>query len=350
MNQSNIELEEIESELEDLDEDTAQYKITTYGADYTLALLSSMYEQGEISIPDFQRRYVWPVKKASKLIESFLLGLPVPQIFLFREVETQNLLVVDGQQRLLTAHFFFSERLEDGSTFRLKGVKGKWEGKTFPELEEADRRKLKNSILRTTIFEQQDPQDNTSVFEIFERLNTGGVALNQQEIRNCVIRGNIKDFFNEINNFKPWRALLNSEQPDKRMKDVEMVLRFFALLEGWGSYRGPMKDFMSNYMRKYQNLSEASMQEMRTTFEQTMSSIYTSADTGAFKLKGGINLAVFDSVAIAVTLRGAGNIPDMDRKIQLLKTNEAYVNYVSKATTNEDSVTGRIKIALEIFS
>ena len=109
---SDLDLEEISSEEEDLDIDNAPYEIRTLGADFSLELYSQKINSGEIRIPDFQRKYVWPIKKASKLIESFLLGLPVPQVFLFQEASKRDLLVVDGQQRLLTAHFFLLGTLQ----------------------------------------------------------------------------------------------------------------------------------------------------------------------------------------------------------------------------------------------
>ena len=128
---SDLELENIPSEQEDLDIDTASYSIKTYGADFTLEILSKKFDSQEIIVPDFQRRFVWPHKKSSRLIESFLLGLPVPQVFLYREEEKQDLLVVDGQQRLKTVNYFFNERFENDSEFYLRGVKSDWEGKKY---------------------------------------------------------------------------------------------------------------------------------------------------------------------------------------------------------------------------
>lgn len=350
MDKEEIDIEVIESEVEDQESDTAEYKINTYGADYTLQLLSSMIGEHEIKIPDFQRKYVWPVKKASKLIESFLLGLPVPQIFLYREAETQDLLVVDGQQRLMTATFFIGGSFEDGSPFKLRGVKSRWEGKSYSELDEAEKRKIRNYILRATIFEQVDPTDNTSVFEIFERLNTGGMALNQQEIRNCVIRGKINLVLADLNIDPSWRALLNQELPDRRMKDVEMILRFFALLNGWKNYKGPMKDFMSSFMRENENITDEHALEIKRVFSETMTCILENGGKNVFKLKGGINLAIFDSISIGVASIGCNQILNLSDKVAQLKNNATYVDYVSKATTNEDSVKGRIKIVHALFS
>ena len=99
-NNDEILFEDLQSEQLYKEVETAGYKINTYGADMTLEILAKKIHEKEVSVPPFQRRYVWPIKKASRLIESFLLGLPVPQIFLFRREKTQDLLVVDGQQRL----------------------------------------------------------------------------------------------------------------------------------------------------------------------------------------------------------------------------------------------------------
>jgi uncharacterized protein with ParB-like and HNH nuclease domain len=151
-NESIIELETILSEEKDQDLDVASYKINTYGTDFTVEILALKVKDNEIIIPPFQRRYVWTPKKASKLIESFLLGLPVPQIFLYRQETTQDLMVVDGQQRLRTIHYFLRGTFEDSSPFRLTSVRQEWEGKSYSELTEQDKRKLKNSILEHFAF------------------------------------------------------------------------------------------------------------------------------------------------------------------------------------------------------
>lgn len=255
MQDNEIELETLTSEEEDKDTDTALYKINTYGVDFSLEVYANKINEGEISIPEFQRRYVWNHKKASKLIESFLLGLPVPQVFLYREQETERLLVVDGQQRLKTISNYINGKYEDGSAFYLIGVKQQWEGKAYADLSEPDRRRFKNTPLRATVFEQTDPKDDSSMFQIFERLNTGGMPLSQQEIRNSIYHGTIVSFLKDLNNDKNWRKLLKKPKPDDRMRDIEMILRFFALNENWKAYRPTMKDFISNFMNKNRNLN-----------------------------------------------------------------------------------------------
>lgn len=349
---TDLDLEEIQSEEDDLDIDDAPYEIRTLGADFSLELYSQKIDSGEIRIPDFQRKYVWPIKKASKLIESFLLGLPVPQVFLFQEAERRDLLVVDGQQRLLTAHFFLRGILEDKQTpFRLRGVKQKWEGKTFGDLDEGDKRRLKNYILRATIFEQIDPADNKSVYEIFERLNTGGMPLTEQEVRNCVNNGTINAFLDSLNKTESWRVLLGKLELDRRMKDIEIILRVLALNEDWKNYKKPMKDFISAYMEKHVDITKIDQDKLGVIFKAATDMIVAQAGAAAFRLAGGrVNVAVLDSVLTAVILVGPEKIENFKTSLDTLKVNGSYTDYVSKSTTDDDSVKGRIKMSVETFS
>lgn len=348
--ESFLDLENIPSEEKDQDVDIASYKINTYGTDFTVEILSLKVKDREIIIPPFQRRYVWTPKKASKLIESFLLGLPVPQVFLYRQDKTQDLMVVDGQQRLRTINYFLRGTYEDNSVFRLTGVKQEWEGKSYIDLSEQDKRKLKNSILRATIFEQTDPQDHSSVFEIFERLNTGGMALTLQEIRNCVINGSINKFLEDLNQHPSWRTLLNKPSPDSRMKDIEMMLRFFALKEGWATYKKPMKDFISDFMRANKNPDDEERARLSTTFINTTNFILDQIGQKSFRLKSGLNVALFDALMVAVAEVGPSKIKNAKSRYDKLIANEAFQQAVSESTTNLDKVQGRIKMAIATLS
>lgn len=346
-----IDLEKIKSEEEDLEIDSAKYDINTYGADFTLELLSKKIDEKEIVVPEFQRRYVWPIKKASKLIESFLLGLPVPQIFLYRDKDNQELLVVDGQQRLKTTNFFIKGIFNEKNIFRLTGVKDRWEGKTYNDLELADKRKLNNYILRANIFEQTNPKDNSSIFEIFERLNTGGIALNQQEIRNCVIRGNIGSFLNELNKNSGWRSIiLRKPHPDERMKDTEMIVRFWALYEKFKDYKKPMKDFITNFMIDKKDLKELDKEKFQKIFIDCVKLVVDEIPEKPFRLKAGINVAIFDSVMVAIAFIGQENIKNFKEKYNSLLNNKSYLKNVSEHTTDEELVKNRIMTAIKYFS
>ena len=218
-----LDLELIVSEEEDYESAPPNYRIATYPADYTLEVLYQKWRNEEIEIPDFQRNFVWKQVQSSKLIESFLVGLPVPAVFLYNDRDSQKYLVIDGQQRLKSIFYFFQgdfgeERKNRRKTFELTGInqESSYYRKTFDDLQDEDRRRLKNAVLRAFIVQQLDPEDDTSMYHIFERLNTGGTLLANQEIRNCVYHGRFSEFLEEINEFPVWRR--NS---DIRSKDIE---------------------------------------------------------------------------------------------------------------------------------
>jgi hypothetical protein len=180
--------EEFEPNSEDLsvvDEASAddtvipeQYDIASYGADYDVEGLVRRLQRGDVFIPPFQRQFMWNQQEASRFVESLLLGLPVPGVFLASEAGTNKLLVIDGQQRLKTLQFFyegfFNPKPEnrDQKVFKLLSVQPRLEGATYKSLEDRDRVKLDNAIIHATIVKQEAPSgDDTSIYHIFERLN-----------------------------------------------------------------------------------------------------------------------------------------------------------------------------------
>jgi hypothetical protein len=351
--EGDVDFEAIESEEEDENTDYSSYKIIAYGLDMTVETLIKKLNDGERVIPPFQRKFVWTVKKASKLIESFLLGLPVPQIFLYKEEESQDLLVVDGQQRLKSIKYFFDGKWKDGSVFKLRDVHSKWSGKSFEGLSEAERRKLKNGPLRAIMFEQTNPQDNSSVFEIFERLNTGGVTLTSQEIRNCVIRdNNIGAFLDELNKNDTWRELLGKSEPDSRMKDVEMILRFFALYEDLETYSKPMKEFLTKFMKKNKKLTDERKETFTSLFTSVIDKIYQDIGIVAFRKPGSnsINAAIVDSLCVGVAQIGPENLKDLKKKHTQLVSDPTYLDLVTKSTTDPAKVNLRVSIVVEKLS
>src|SRR6185437_17118043 len=135
--------------------------------------------------------------------------------------------------------------------FRLSGLdeKNRFYQKSFKDLEDSAQRKLKGSVLRAINIRQLNPKDeHTSIYHIFERLNTGGTPLKPQEIRNCVFRGGFQKVLKELNNDENWRAILGKNTLDKHQKDVELLLRVFSLFQSWESYEKPMKEFLNHAM------------------------------------------------------------------------------------------------------
>lgn len=343
-------MEKISSETADEEIEVIVYKIANYPADYTLQGLYDKDKEEEILIPSFQRRFVWTLSQSSRLIESFLLGLPVPSIFLYKEKESQKLLVIDGQQRLKTVFGCFKNIFPDTKKpFYLKGVNKKWEGKSFLDLSTPDKRRLKDSVLRAVIVEQLDPKDNTSIFHIFQRLNTGGTVLSPQEIRNCIYQGKFNDLLKQLNHNKDWRKIIGLPVPNKRMRDMELILRFLGLYcsykGSYEEYKAPMKDFLSNFMAKYRN-DEVKIREFKEIFEKTVSSIARNLSPRPFVIKTGLQSAVFDSIMIVFALN-LNNIPqDIKARHQKLLKDKEYEEAVYKFTTVEKFVKQRIDMAI----
>ena len=339
-------LEAIDSEADDAIAAVPIYTINSYPTDPTLELLLLRWQRDEIRIPKFQRGWIWSHTQASQLIESFLLGLPVPGIFLYRELKTQQLLVIDGQQRLRSIRGFFDGRLPGVADFYLRNVDARWEGKRYVDLVESDRIRLRDAVLRAIVVEQVAPNDNSSVYHIFERLNTGGTHLNPQEIRNSAAHGPFNDLIIDLNNNSDWRLIFGRPEPDTRMRDVELIVRFHALLEGLEQYYKPMKSFLNDYMMKHQ--SETSDRPYRDNFVGTAKRVVKALGPRPFHVRRGINAAVFDSVMIAFARSEA--IPkDIKSRWATLLENPSFDDATRSSTTDVDTVKTRNEVAKHIL-
>ena len=350
-NKKGIELEEIESEKTDTESSPPNYQISTFPADYTLEVLYQKWLNGEIKIPEFQRNFVWTQTQSSKLIESFLIDLPVPAIFLYTERNSQNYLVIDGQQRLRTVFDYFKGRFDsekDGRrpVFKLKGLNGqsKFCGKSFESLSDYDKKRLKNSILRAFIVRQLDSEDDTSMYHIFERLNTGGTKLANQEIRNCVYHGKFSKFLDEVNMLDRWRAILGKPMADPRKRDVELILRFFAL-RNFGDYKNPMKDYLNKFMRRNMDPEERELVALRRVFEGTCDSVVENLGEKPFHVRSGLNAAVFDAVMVAFSNRLSAIPPNAKERFQRLLEDDEFESCTKSNTTDNKVVARRFSEA-----
>jgi len=314
----------------------------------TLELLSNKVDTGDIEIPEFQRGHVWPLSKASKLVESFLLGLPVPQIFLYQEPTAHKLLVVDGQQRLMAIHHFF-KGIYKGKEFRLTGLDSQWNGKRFDDISDADKRRLKNVTLRSTIFEQVDPSDDTSIFEVFERLNTGGMLLTAQEVRNAVIGGDLNILTKTLNQVASWRALNNRKTEDMRLRDVELVLRVLALEDSFETYKKPLNAFLNDFLGSHKVLSSQEKETMTSKFTRTSDLIKDEIGVNAFKLKKTVNSALADAVFVGVCRNLDYLTNDLGTAYASLLKNSEFVESVEQHTTDNDKINMRITLAIQTF-
>lgn len=342
---------ELETEAENDDVPYVEYDISVSPSDHSLELLAAQIARDDIIIPFYQRKYVWKIEQASKLIESFLMGLPVPQVFLYVNNEDQ-LEVIDGQQRLMSVKYFFEglfgEENDHGSRqiFRLKGLaeRSEYNGKSFDQLEPKDQRKLRNSTLRAIHIKQLRPKGHgDAVFHIFERLNTGGIQLKPQEIRNAVYRGPIVEKLRLLNSNKEWQKILGLTKPDKNQKDVELILRLFALYQNWQSYEKPMLRYLNAQMDANRQFDSARAKDFQSNFLRAVKLVNNSLEK-PFRPKRVLNAAVLEAVMISVLELEDISQEQLKNNYPKLFNNEEFSKNITGGTTDTTVLTKRIEI------
>ena len=336
-----------------------RFEITSFGADYDVAGFVARLDRDDIVIPPFQRDYVWHLPEASRFVESILLGLPVPGVFLAKDSETNKLLVIDGQQRLKTLQYFmggvFNPKQGDKKqkVFALTKVSKQFEGLSYDELSDSDRRNFNDYVIHATIVKQDKPSnDDTSIYHIFERLNTTGQRLSPQEIRVAVYRGLLLDLLENLNDTSEWRQLFGKTSP--RLKDRELILRFLAFYADAKSYDRPLNEFLSKFAAKNRNPKPHQLEKFSALFCSTIKTIYSALGTDAFRPERALNAAVFDSVMVGVARRldrGVINSHDqLKNAYKRLLADKTYNALISGATGDKPAVEKRIELATEAFA
>lgn len=325
------------------------YSITSYGLDFDVDGLIRRIERDDIYIPNFQRAFVWTQAISSRFIESLLLGLPVPGIFLYR-AEGGKYEVIDGQQRLKTLQMFRSGKFNN-RTFRLEGLESKFNHKSYSELLGSDRRQLEDSIIHATIIRQDAPDDSgSSKFSIFERINTSARPLSAQEIRSAIFQGEFNDLLGELNTDSNWRTLFGKLHSRKR--DEELILRFLALYFWFRGYETPMKRFLNSFMHNNRNLELYSAKQIRSLFLNTVRTIHDQIGSKSFKPVRAVNAALCDSLLVGVARRlERGPVQSSLREqYDNLLHNEKFVTSISKGTSQNENVRRRIQLSTCTFS
>lgn len=340
-----------------LDDDTYdvipfRYSITSYGADYPIDSLVKRIERGDIFIPPFQRDYVWNIRQASRFVETLLLGLPVPGIFLAREEDTGRLLVIDGQQRMRTIQYYYNNIFEPTKkAFELTKVQPQFMGKTYKSLPAEDRRRLDDTILHATVVRQEEPSDDkSSIYHIFERINTGGTQLQPQEIRACIFHGSFIDMISTLNENSSWRAIYGPVSP--RMRDRELISRFLGLYFEGENYRRPMKEFLNTFIGRNRYLNRYPYDSCAAAFTRSIAKIFDAVGPSAFKPRKALNAAVYDGVMVGLARQLAiEDIPAeiVSERYSNLLDDTAFSEASERATADEESVRTRIERATLAF-
>lgn len=365
-------IQHIREESEDSYSDDSLFHIKSWGADLSFRELVQRYEDNELVKPELQRHYVWDRTEASRFIDSLLLGLPVPSIFL-AQTKDEKLLIVDGYQRIMTVYDYIRGIFsKDERVFRLARsdkINHRWRGKAFSELGEVEQRRIRNTTIHAIIFIQQQPDDDdTSLFQIFERINTSGRALLSQEIRNCVAQGKFNNLLLQLNLDVKWRRLFGLSEPDSRMRDTEFILRFFALsshdFKGDRREKISLKRYLDIYMKNHSNPVEEEIEIMRDRFTNAVELIYDCFGASAFhnvspkeptRLVTKFSPTIYDSIMIATDyVIGKGHFsmpsnPEETRRGLLLDPD--YKSAIGMETMTRDSINTRIsKACMGLYS
>ena len=357
-------LSEIESEAEGIVESDDEGELTVEAFegvvleknDRSLAEFHRWKQTGRLIVdPEWQRRYVWDKKKASKLIESFLKDIPVPVIYLAKNEEGKYE-VIDGLQRLTSVFEFFD------NTYALRTLEltPQYNGKFFRELSEADQHKVQDATLRTFELSPRTPKD--LMFIIFERLNTGGIRLNDMEIRNCLYRGNLNDLIKELADDPDFKGCVNQRNLEKRMTDRTLVLRFLAFYERTHQKaRQGLKRFINEFFDTYRNPAHEKLKEFKRQFKKAMKASLTIFGDKGFRLrrdiaKGGgewasrANAAIFQVLSSSFTDYDLGQLTRradaiFEEYMDMISIDEKWVDCVRVATGDAN----RIEYAFETW-
>lgn len=259
-------------------------KLRTQAYDKSVSDIIRMIRNEELILdPDYQRNYVWNNKKASLLIESILLNVPIPVIYV-SEDEESRWSVVDGLQRLYSLYRFF------GNEFPLTRLEvlTELEHLTYTKLNPKASRILNNGILRIiVILEESHPEIK---YDIFQRLNQSPIRLTEQELRNCVYRGRFINMLKGLRNNPKFLSCMGFKDPQKRFLDAELILRYFALADAFNfetgkvkGYSSKMKTFLNAYIEKHKSASPEEIARFTKRFEDTIEKVHTVFGERAFR-------------------------------------------------------------------
>jgi hypothetical protein len=344
--------DDIEDESETEGSGSLKFTITSYGADYPVETIVGRLNSDAFYVPPFQRNFVWSQRHASRFIESLLMGLPVPGIFLYKESKTNRHLVVDGQQRLRTLQYFYEGTFLERK-FRLVGVRNEWEGQTYKDLSSSEQLKLDDSIVHATIFQQDEPKDELkSLYFVFERINSGGMRLAPQEIRNCIGEGPALPLARKLNDDKDWREVFGAKY-NRRLKDQELVLRALAMFAWRDRYKAPMREFLNDFAN-HTKISKAEIDILASRFTTSIQLVNKCFSNKAFRPSRALNAAVFEAVMVGMSTRldSSKSAPDpkkfMSAYDALLKDKD-FLKACERATAREDTLKARQTLAISAF-
>jgi uncharacterized protein with ParB-like and HNH nuclease domain len=323
----------------------------------TVFELMRKYENGKLIIdPDFQRNLIWKLPQKSKFIESVILNFPLPPFYVNQTTEGKYI-VVDGLQRTTTLHEFVNNE------FNLQGLEAlkKLNGYNFSALQNLSgdyQTKIEDKKLNLYVIRPSVP--SKVVYDIFNRINTGGTNLQRQEVRNCIFLGKSTQLLKELAESDDFKIAINQGISPKRMKDREAVLRYLAFknFDYKKDYQGDMSNFLERTMKKINTMQISKIQSLNHDFKRVMKLTYEFFGNKNFRLptaqtRGIVNMAILESVAYFFSIEN--DLFLNQNKIQIIANfeklikNEDYLDSVKSATSSKAKVICRFNLAQEIL-
>ena len=379
-----------EIDLIERDEDENSYQIDEYDLvaspnDFNITTIVDFIKSGVVKIPGFQRNFVWDIKRASKLIESIIVGLPIPQIFLY-EQSRNNFLVIDGQQRLMSIYYFVSQRfprkeksaelrrvfdesgvipdetLHDDEYFtnfnlslpeNLPNQPNKFNKLNYSTLGEEYQTAFNLRTIRNIIVKQISPRGDTSMYEIFNRLNSGGMNLTPQEIRRCMYDSTFYEMLYKTNTEARWRRLVGVPTPDLHMKDVEVLLRGFAMLIEGDKYTPSMVKFLNGFSEHAKAFDTEKLQYLQGLLHSFLDSCSDLPGDAFLSIGRRFSPMIFESVFVSVCSKAHADQSLVEGKIDpasllLLKENTEFTAATQSRTTDTANVKTRLSLARDL--
>ena len=329
-------------------------------AQYSIFELKRRYDQGKICIdPDFQRNDVWTMRQKSELIESAIMGIPLPLIYLAENADGK-LIVVDGRQRLTTFFEFLDNK------FKLRDLKilPQINGMNLQAMDEYKPYSRYVTMIEDTQLVVQIikyPTKDRVRFDIFDRVNRGGTPLNKQEMRNALYQGNSTRFLKELSETEEFQRATGGAIPGKHMKDRYVILRalcFYLLFKGRlldknekpVIYRSDMEEFLGIGMQNFNRMNEEKLGELELLFKETMEKAYQCMGADGFRIpsvgktKRPISMTLFETLFFYYTLyKKPCNYEKMRKGIQELLEDEEYLRSLQHSVDSSVNVKRRFE-------
>ncbi|EPM4291359.1 DUF262 domain-containing protein [Vibrio fluvialis] len=353
-----LQLEEENSFFDIESEQQPPSDIVAYNELRSCADLFRMYEKGILDItPDFQRDSVWKSAAQTRFIDSLIKQLPIPSMCFSLDYKTQKWQVIDGLQRMSSIIRFMNDR--DWILSSLTDIDKRLSGKKVSELKDEDSsdyvlyQRLENLTLPITVIRCDHSKKNHMeyLFTIFHRLNTGGMKLNNQEIRNCIFSGPFNSMLKSLNENENWASINRfGESRDQRFKHVELILRFFAFSDNLEQYKGNLSKFINEYMQKYRMANEDFLDAKKNIFERTVSIINNNINTERERF--GTSFLEALMVGVSKNIEFLEGLPseEIQSRFNLLKQEQSLTTeYLSGGVSKREKVEARIEASKRIF-